>query len=68
MLVDSNQNRCMYFLVAKQPCELAVKLSELWIRILINDSMSISNDFLINGEYGLSSRKANRALFLDSCV
>ena len=30
--------------------------------------MSISNDFLINGEYGLSSRKANRALFLDSCV
>ena len=68
MLVDSNQNRCMYFLVATQPCELAVKLSELWIRILINDSMSISNDFLINGEYGLSSRKANRALFLDSCV
>ena len=68
MLVDSNQNRCMYFLVPKQPCELAVKLSELWIRILINDSMSISNDFLINGEYGLSSRKANRALFLDSCV
>ena len=68
MLVDSNQNRCMYFLVAKQPSELAVKLSELWIRILINDSMSISNDFLINGEYGLSSRKANKALFLDSCV
>ena len=30
--------------------------------------MSISNDFLINGEYDLSSRKGKRALFLDSCV
>ena len=45
----------MYFLVAKQPCELAVKLSKIWIRILINKIVSISNDFLINGEYGLSS-------------
>ena len=60
-LVDSNQNRCMYFV-------LDIKLSEVWIRILINDIVSISNDFLINGEYGLSSRKEKRALFLDSCV
>ena len=64
-LVDSNQNRCMYFLVAKQPCELAVKLSEVWIRILINGTVSISNNFLINGENGLSSRKEKRALFYE---
>ena len=67
-LVDSNQNRCMYFLVAKQPCELAIKLCEVWIRILINNMVSISNDFLINDEFGLSRRKEKRALFLDSCV
>ena len=67
-LADSNQNRCMYFLVAKEPCELAVKLSEVWIRILVNNIVSISNDFLINGEYGLSRRKEKRVLFLDSCV
>ena len=58
----------MLFLVAKQPCELAVKLSEVWIRILINDIASISSDFLINGKYCLSSRKEKRALFLDSWV
>ena len=44
------------------------KLSEVWIRILINDIMFISNDLLIDGEYGLSSRNENRALFVDSCV
>ena len=68
ILVDSNQNRCMYFLVAGQPCELAVNLSEVWIRILINDVVSISNNSLIDDEYCLSSRKEKRALFLDSCV
>ena len=68
MLVDSKQNRCLYFLVAKQPYEVAVKLSEVWIRILINKIVSISNDFLINGEYGLSSRKEKTASFLDSCM
>ena len=67
-LVDSYRNRCMYFLVAKQPCELAVKLSEVWIIILINDIVSISNHFLINGDYVLRSRKEKRVLFLDSCV
>ena len=66
--VDSDHNRCMFFLVAKQPCDLAVKLSEVWIRILINDIASISSDFLINGKYCLSSRKEKRALFLDSWV
>ena len=67
-LVDSDHNRCMLFLVAKQPCELAVKLSEVWITILINDIASISSDFLINDKYCLSSRKEKRALFLDSWV
>ena len=60
-LVDSNQNSCMYFV-------LAIKLSEVWIRILINDIVFISNEYLMNGEYGLSSRKEKRALFLYSCV
>ena len=67
-LVDSNQNRCIYFVVAKQPCEFAVKLSEVWNRILINDIVSISNDLLIEGVYSLSSRKENKAFFLDNCV
>ena len=58
----------MYFLVAKQACEVAVKLSEIWIKILINDIVSSSNDFLITGKYGLSSRKEKRALFLDGCM
>ena len=58
----------MSFLVAEQPCELAVNLTEVWIRILINDAVSISNNFLIDDEYCLSSRKEKRALFLDSCV
>ena len=35
----------MYFLVAKQPSELAVKLSEVWIRILINDSVQFVKSF-----------------------
>ena len=58
----------MYFLVAKQTCELAVKLSEVWMRILFNEIISISNDLLIDGAYGLSRRKENRVLFLDSCI
>ena len=56
----------MYFLFAKQPCELAVKLYEVRIRILINDI--VSNDLLLDGEYRLSNRKEKRALFLNSCV
>ena len=58
----------MYFLVVKQPRQLAVKLSEDWIRILVNDMVSISNDFLIDSEYGLSGRKGKTALFLHSCL
>ena len=65
-LFDSKQNRCIYFLVAKKLCGLAVNLSEVWLRILINDFVCIYNDLLIDGEYGMSSRKEIRALFLDS--
>ena len=69
MLVDSKQNKCISFLVAKEPCELAVKLAEVWVIILINNIIaSISNDLLIDGEYGMNSRKGNRTWFLDSCV
>ena len=67
-LVDSKQNTCLYFLVVKQPCELAVKLPEVWVRISIIDIASISNDLLIDGEYDMSSRKENTDSFLDSCV
>ena len=56
-LVDSKQNRCMDFLVAKPPYELAVKLSEVWVTILINNIFSISNDLLIDGEYSMDNRK-----------
>ena len=66
-LAGSNENRCMYFIVVKQPCELSVKLSEIWTRISVNDIVSISNDLLTDGEYGMSNRKENRALFLASC-
>ena len=43
-------------------------MSEVSIEILINDIVFISNDSLINGEYGLSGRKEKRAIILDSCV
>lgn len=62
------QNRCMYFLVAKQPYELGVKFSEAWVRILIKNIVPISNDLLIDGKYGMNSGKENRASFLDSCA
>ena len=67
-LFDSKQNRCIYFLVPKKLCGLAVNLSEVWLRILINDFVCIYNDLLIDGEYGMSSRKEKRAEFLDSCL
>ena len=63
-LVDSKQNRCINFLVAKQLCGLAVNLSEVRLTILINDFVCIYNDLLIDGEYGMSSRKEKMAEFL----
>ena len=38
------------------------------MRILFNEIISLFNDLLIDGAYGLSSRKENRVLFLDSCI
>ena len=66
-LVDSKQNRCMNFLVVKQPCDIIVSLSEVYVRILTNEIVSISNDLLcMSGEYGLSTICEKRNLFLDS--
>ena len=66
-LFDSKQNRCIYFLVAKKLCGLAVNLSEVWLRILINDFVCIYNDLLIDGKYGMSSRKEKRAFWIVVC-
>ena len=50
-LVDSKQNRCMYFLAVKQPCDVVVFLSEVYVRILTNQIVSISNYiFCMSGE------------------
>ena len=45
-LVGSKQNRCMNFLVVKQPCDIIVSLSEVYVRILTNQIVSIFNDLL----------------------
>ena len=66
-LVDSKQNRRMIYLVAKQPCGIINFLSEVYVRILTNQIVSISNDLLfMSGKYGLSTRHTKRDLFLDS--
>ena len=69
-LVDSKQNRCMNFLVAKHPCDSMVFLSEVYVRILTNQVVSISNDLLrMPGKYDLTKYGlSKRNLFLDSCV
>ena len=62
-LVVSKQNCCMNFLVVKQPCDIIVSLSEVYVRIRI---VSISNDLLLmSGEYGLSKMCEKRNLFLN---
>ena len=66
-LIDSKQNRRMICLVAKQPCGIINFLSEVYVRILTNQIVSISNDLLfMSGKYGLSTRHTKRDLFLDS--
>ena len=66
-LVDSKQNRCINLLVVKQPCGIIVSLAEIYVRILINQIVSNSNDLLrMSGEYGLSTICEKRNLFLDS--
>ena len=67
-VVVSKQNKCMYFLVARHPCELTIILSEVWVRILLNEIISIANNILkchVSGcVFGISSRKEKRGLFL----
>ena len=67
-LVVSKQNRCMYFLVARHPCELAIVLSKVLVRILLNEIISIADDILkshVSGYvFGISIRKEKRGLFL----
>ena len=69
-LVDSKQNRCMNFLVAKDPCNIIVFLSKVYVRILTSQVFSISNDLLLlPGKYDLTKYDSSkRDLFLDSCV
>ena len=39
-LVDSKQNRCMYFMLVKQWYDIIVYLSEVYVRILTNELVS----------------------------
>ena len=65
--VDSKQNHFMIFLVTKQPCDIILFLSEVDVRILTNQIVSVSNDLLyISGEYSLSKRHTKCNLPLDS--
>ena len=68
-LVHSKQNCCMYFLVVKQPCDIVVYLSEVYVRILTNQIVSISNDLLsMSGEQNLSTIRDKCDMFVDSSV
>ena len=59
----------MIFLAGKNPCDIIVFLSEVYVRILTNQIASISNDLLcMSGEYSLSTKLEKRHLFLDSGV
>ena len=56
-------------MIAKQPCDIIVFLSEVYVRNLTNQIVSISNDLLcMSGEYGLSTRHTKRNLFVDSGI
>ena len=67
-LVDSKQNRCMNFLVAKHPCNVIAFLSEVYVKILTNQVVSISIDLLrMPGRYDLTNYgSSKRDLFLNS--
>lgn len=65
-LVDYKQNLCMNFIIDKDPCDIAIFLSEVCVRILTNQLISISNDISrMIGEYGLSKLSEKGNLFLD---
>ena len=68
-LVNSTHNRCMNFLIMKKPSDLAVVLSEVYIRILFNIFYKISNNTPnMPGEYKGRYSAERRELFLDYCV
>ena len=67
-LVESKQYRCMYVEALKHPCDLVIVWSEVWLRILLNEIISVSDNILNSGQYCNSSRKEKRALFLDVVV
>ena len=69
-LVDSKQNLCMNVLVAKHPFDIIVFLSEVYVRILTSEVVSISNDLLhLPGNYDLIKYGSSKDdLFLDSCT
>lgn len=58
----------MYVEVLKYPCDLVIVLSKVWVRILLNEIISVSNNILNCGQYGSSRRKEKRALFLGAGV
>ena len=59
----------MIFLAAKHSCDIIVSLSKVYVRILTNQIVSISNDLLcLSGEYSLSTMLEKRHLFLDNDV
>ena len=45
-IVNCKQNRCMNFIIVKQLSELVIFLSEVYLRILTNYLVSISNEML----------------------
>ena len=66
-LVDSKQNSCTNFLVANQPCDIIVFLSEVYVRILTYQVVSIFNDLLSMSDKKMTKfDSSKRDLFLDS--
>ena len=65
-LVNSKQNCCMKVLVVKQPSDIIVSLSEVCVRILIDQVVSIFN---FPGKFDLTLfDSTTRDLFLDCCI
>lgn len=58
------QNRCKQFPVVRHSCELAIVLSEVWVRILLNEIISVVDDILkchASGTvYDINSRKEKK--------
>ena len=68
-LVDSEHNCCMNFLIEKNPADLLVFLSEVYVRILINIFYSVSNDILqMPGRYKGRDVAEQHDLFSDYFV